>query len=344
MSTTIPHSRPWINTEDHEAVLRVLRSELIGQGIQCQKLEQRLAKWVNAADGVAVASGAAAIVLALHGIGISEGDEVILPSYICHSVFEAVLSLRAIPVLCDVGVDWVITVDTAAKLITARTRAIIAPHIYGIFCDVIAIKSLGIPVIEDCAQAFAGEFQRDIQGDVAIFSFHPTKCLTSGEGGVAVSKDIRLAERMRAFRDGEATKLRARLFSPLSDIAASLVFAQLDRYPQMLARRQSIANRYREAFEKIDPESLNSEALSRSMFFRFPVRMGGGIDLYHDKFLKQGIHIRRGVDALLHRYLGIDDDIFPISVSLFNTTITLPIYPALTELEESHCIDSIEKI
>lgn len=344
MNAIITHSKPWIAAEDREAVLKVLESNLIGQGIQCRALEERLARWVNAADGVAVGSGAAAITLALHGIKIKQGDEVILPTYVCRSVPEAVLSLQAVPVFCDVGEDWVITVDAAARRMTTRTRAIIAPHMYGIYCDAMSIRALGVPVIEDCAQAFAGEFQRDIQGDVAIFSFHPTKCLTAGEGGAAVSADLQLVERMRAYRDGEATKLQERLFSPMSDIAASLVLTQLDRYSQMLTRRRCLANRYRAVIEKINSVRLNSRALEHSMFFRFPVLRDGGVDSCRDEFLQRGIHVRRGVDALLHRYMGMGDDSFPISAGLFNTTISLPIYPALTEAEETRCMESVFEI
>lgn len=344
MDTIIPHSKPWIITEDREAVMSALASTMIGQGARCRMLEQRLAHWVGATDGVAVGSGAAALVLALYGIGIEPGDEVILPTYVCRSVLESVLAAHGIPVLCDVGDDWVMTVDAAKLQMTPRTKAVIVPHMYGIFCDVAAFRSLNIPIIEDCAQAVAGESQRDIQGDAAMFSLHPTKCFASGEGGVVVSRDIRLVERMRAYRDGEANSFMPRLFSPMSDITASLALSQLNRFPQMLARRQSLADRYRSVLKQTHPASLNNHALERSMFFRFPVLVDGGLESCQDAFLRRGVHIRRGVDMLLHRFMGLDDDQFPISVGLFDATVSLPIYPALTDAEESRCIKSVAEI
>jgi UDP-4-amino-4-deoxy-L-arabinose-oxoglutarate aminotransferase len=344
MDTGIQHSKPWITAEDSEAVLNALASAMIGQGAKCRMLERRLANWVGASDGVAVGCGAASLVLALHGVGIEPGDEVILPTYVCRSVLESVLAAYGTPVLCDVGADWVMTVDSAMLQMTRRTKAVIVPHMYGIFCDVAAFRPLNVHIIEDCAQAVAGESQREIQGDVAMFSLHPTKCLSSGEGGVVVSKDMRIVERMRVFRDGSANSFTPRLFSPMSDIAASLALAQLDRYPQMLARRQSLAERYRAIFEKIRPSLLNRQALGRSMFFRFPVLAEGGLESYQADFLKRGVHVRRGVDLLLHRLTGLNDDRFPVAVGLFNTTISLPIYPALTEHEESQCMKSVMDI
>lgn len=330
--------------EDRDAILEVLTSNMIGQGVRCSMLELRLAHWVGAEDGVAVGSGSAAIVLALHGLGVLPGDEVILPTYICRSVFEAVLVLQGKPVLCDVGDDWMVTADTVARKMTSRTRAIVVPHMYGIFCDVAAVRSLGIPVVEDCAQAVAEEMRHEVQGDVAVFSFHPTKCLTAGEGGVAVSKDIQVVDRMRAYRDGKPSELQARMFSPMSDIAAALAISQLDQYSGMLARRQSLASRYRTVLENICPMSLNRRALERSMFFRFPVVVDRGIKSCHDDFLKRGIQVRQGVDALLHRHTRLDDTQFPVSVGLFDTTVSLPIYPALTVDEESRCLKSVADI
>jgi UDP-4-amino-4-deoxy-L-arabinose-oxoglutarate aminotransferase len=215
---------------------------------------------------------------------------------------------------------------------------------YGIFCDVAAVRSLGVPVIEDCAQAVAGESQRDIGGDVAVFSFHPTKCLTSGEGGLVVSAKTRVVERMRDYRDGAGPLLKPRLFSPMSDIAAGLALAQLDRFPQMLTRRKNLAGRYLAVLERTRPWSLNKQALKGSMFFRFPILVDGGLESCQDDFLQRGIQVRRGVDMLLHRLMGMDDTQFPVSVRLFNTTVSLPMYPALTEAEESHCVKSVADI
>ena len=120
----IPHSSPWITAEDGAALQRVLSSRMLAQGALARELEQRLARWVGAVEGVATGSGSAAIALALQALNAG-GGEVILPTYVCRSVLEAVLSAGARPVLCDVGEDWVMEARHAAPLVGRATRCII---------------------------------------------------------------------------------------------------------------------------------------------------------------------------------------------------------------------------
>ncbi|MBS0150356.1 MAG: DegT/DnrJ/EryC1/StrS aminotransferase family protein [Nitrospira sp.] len=336
----IVHSKPWITDDDHHALSEVLASNMLAQGELCRVLELKLAEWVAAVDGVATGSGSAALVLALKALGVGAGDEVILPSYICRSVLEAVITVKGVPVLCDVGKEWVMTAESVVCRLTSKTKAIIAAHMYGVFADIKSIAELGIPVIEDCAQAVEDCRQRPVHGEVAIFSFHPTKCLTSAEGGLVVSSDLGMAEKMREIRDGNVAEAKPRLFAPLSDLTAGLALSQLKRYPTMLARRRSIAERYLATLEHISSVSLNREAFANSMFFRFPVRTKGGLQSCQQAFLDRGIHVRRGVDMLLHRLIGLADREYPVSTELFHTTVSLPIYPALSVNEEASCVEN----
>ena len=149
---------------------------------------------------------------------------------------------------------------------------------------------------------------------------------------------------MRAYRDGEVSSLRTRLFSPMSDITASLALSQLSQFPEMLGRRLALANTYLNALRTVNLAKVNSQALAHSMFFRFPVIVERGIESCQGSFLKRGIQVRRGVDSLLHRRLGLDDSQFETTVRLFNTTVSLPIYPALTIDQELRCSDAIKQI
>ncbi|MFT3735721.1 MAG: DegT/DnrJ/EryC1/StrS family aminotransferase [Rhodocyclaceae bacterium] len=343
----IPHSRPWITPGDIAGVSEVLASAMLGQGARVRLLEQRLAEWLGAADGVAVGSGAAGIWLGLHGLRVGVGDEVILPTYVCRSVLEAVLSVGATPVLCDVGPDWVITASEVDKVRSHRTRAVVAPHLYGIFADIGAIRSLGLPVIEDCAQAVGAKGQRPLMGDVAVLSLHPTKCLTAGEGGVVVTSDPEALLRMRAFRDGSAGiggVYAGRLLSPMSELAAALALSQLERYESGLARRQEIAAAYIDTVNACNPDLLQSALFPRSMFFRFPLRVPGGLAACQEAFSALGVQVRRGVDELLHRALGLPDAAFPNAVKHFETTVSVPIYPALSQHDELRCRDAMAAV
>jgi perosamine synthetase len=343
----ILHSKPWITAEDISKVAEVLASSMIGQGNGVRQLERSLAAWFHAADGVAVGSGSAGIVLALHGIGVEANDDVILPSYVCRSVVEAVLAIGARPVLCDVGSDWVMTASNVSQVLTSRTRAIVAPHMYGIFADIDELRSLGVPIIEDCSQAVDAKGARVLQADVTVLSFHPTKCFTAAEGGMALSLNSEVLSRMRTYRDGkvdDSAAYSARLFSPLSDVAAGLALSQLDHYELGLVRRREISAMYLDTIESCYPSAINYSALSRSMFFRFPLHLPGGLAACQNDFAKFGVQVRRGVDELLHRRMVLPDTKFPNSVKHFETTVSLPIYPALTYNQISRCIEAANHV
>ena len=332
----IPHSRPWITTADVQAVSETLTGEMLGQGLTTARLEREIAAWVKVdVPGVAVGSGSAALALSLRALGCGTSDDILMPSYVCREVLAAVISCGATPVLCDSGPDWVMTAESIEPRMTKHSRAIIAPHLYGIFADIVSMRRFGLPVIEDAAQAVDSALKRPLSGDIGIFSFHPTKCLTSGEGGMAVTRDAELAERMRALRDGRTGTPLPRMFTPLSDVAAALCLSQLNRYEEGLKRRGEIAAAYITALAPVLGEAFVASMKtleSRGMRFRFPVRVPRpGLELFAADFLAAQITVRRGVDELLHRFLGLADEEFPESVRHFDTTLSLPIYPALSD-------------
>lgn len=338
----ILHSKPWITPQDIQAVEDTLKSGMLAQGQKVREFESLVSDWVSANGGVAVASGSAAVQLALLTIGVGANDEVILPTYVCESVMEAVLSTGATPVLCDVGTNWVMEAVNAEPKITSKTKAIIVPHMYGIFADINGFKKFGLPVIEDFAQALGDKSIDKLQGDIGVLSFHPTKCLTCGEGGMLVAKSDELLQRARTIRDGSANASMPRLIAPLSDIQAALGISQLNRYHLSLKRRREIAGRYMIDLAAISLKLINYDAKASSMFFRLPLCVEGGLEKYQPLFAQHGVHIRKGVDRLLHRLVGLNDSDFPVAVRLFDTTISLPLYPALTEEELNTCLKSLE--
>ena len=342
--TPIQHSKPWITDADLEAVRAALESRMIGQGARAQEFEATLAEWVGAEGSVVVGSGSAALVLALTALGVGAGDEVVIPTYVCASVAEAVVTVGANAVLSDVGPAWVVTPEAAARVVTRRTRAIIVPHMYGIYADVDSFRRFGVPIVEDCAQAVDDKGKRPLTGDIGVFSFHPTKCLTAGEGGAAVAHDPGLVRAMRTVRDGAPAGSRGRLFSPMSDVAAALGLSQLARYHEALERRRTLALQYRAALKPVIPTAFVHESFDNGMLFRLPLKVSGGLDAYQDAFARMSIHVRRGVDQLLHRARGTPDAGFETAVDHFDTTLSLPLYPALTDEEHAACVRAAVEI
>lgn len=330
----ILHSKPWITEEDTQAVSKVLASGLIGSGEITKKFESDFASWVGSSlAGVAVSSGSAAVYLALKTLGCRNGDEVILPTYVCQNVLEAIITSGATPVLCDVGLNWVVEPENVKPLINKKTKAIIVPHMYGIFADIKEFKKLGVPVIEDCAQAVGDKSIDKINGDIAVFSFQPTKCLTTGEGGMIVTLNENFVNKARELRDGPERSGEKRIFAPLSNINAALGLSQLNRYPVFLERRRKIAGKYLTELSAINQLLINFDAKASSMYFRLPIKIKGGIEKYRPLFDEKKIHIRNGVDKLLHRIMNQSDEKFPVATELFNTTVSIPIYPALNDDE-----------
>ena len=327
----IEHSRPWLSEEDERAVVRVLQSGMIAQGRTVLQLEQECCRFAGGGDGVAVASGTAALTLALTALGLRNGAEVVLPTYTCRAVADAVLTAGLTPVLCDIGPDWVMTPETVSRVTGPRTGAILAVHMFGIAADVPALQALGFPVVEDACQAFGIRCSNGgvagLVGDVGVFSFHATKCLTGGEGGLAVSRNPDIIRRMKARRDGDAT---GRLAAPMSDLQAALVLSQLGRYDRMLQIRREIAEYYLDSLEGVNAH-LPGRLKGRSMFFRFPVQTAAAFASVESAFAAAGIRVRRGVDHLLHwEAPGVSAEKFRQAEKLYAETVCLPIYPALS--------------
>jgi UDP-4-amino-4-deoxy-L-arabinose-oxoglutarate aminotransferase len=341
----IVHSKPMITTKDREAVTKVLVSGMLANGALVNRFEESCARYLCTTDAVAVSSGTAALTLALLALNLKPLSEIILPTYVCKNVAEAVLFAGYKPVFCDIGDYWNMTPDAVENMISKHTGAIILVHIFGIPLHVQDFLKFGIPIIEDACQAFGVKDETRFVGNIGTigcFSFHATKCLTTAEGGLLVCEDNTLLHRIRELRDGQSS-LGPRFAAQLNDMQAALGLSQLESYAEFVDRRKAIADRY---FEELGvlPIQLPHAIRSKSLFFRFPVRFDGVFISIQQAFAAKGIHIRRGVDSLLHRLLNLPDDTFPKATSTFEETISLPIYPALTDDEQTIIIQGCKEI
>jgi len=345
LKRVIPHSKPWITGDDQEAVSRVLRSGMIDQGEQVRLFEDACARYLGVSGGVAMGSGTAALTLALSALELKPGSEVILPTYVCKNVAEAVLNAGSVPVFCDVGETWNMNARTVAQRMTKRTSALIVVHIFGIPVHLSPFEKFGLPIIEDACQSFGAKMADRMvgtAGKVGMFSFHATKCFTTGEGGLAVSNDAQLLRRMRRLRDG-GDHPEVRIAAPMTDLQASLGLSQLSRYDRFLERRRLLADRYLKALSNwsIDlPDTVRRD----SIFFRFPVRIAKDFNTIQQEFAQREINVRRGVDTLLHHSSRQVNGVFLNAERLHAETVSLPIYPALTDEEQETVIRACRSI
>lgn len=265
----IPFHRPSIGGAERAAVLEVLDSGWLTTGSRATAFERTFAEYVGSTHAVAVNSATAALHLALEGLGVADGDEVIVPTYTFAASAEVVLYLRARPVLVDVDPETAnISPGAAAAAIGERTRVVEAVHIGGLPADLSELLAAAgdVPIIEDVAHAFpspipafGGRFAGTI-GRAGAYSFYATKTITTGEGGMLVTDDEALADRARSMRlhgiGRDAWKrytaggswhyeIRAAGFKDnLTDLAAALGLSQLLRAVELRDQRVAIARRY----------------------------------------------------------------------------------------------------
>jgi UDP-4-amino-4-deoxy-L-arabinose-oxoglutarate aminotransferase len=344
-STLIPHSRPWIAEEDLSALKEVLQGGMIAHGHLVHSFEQAVANELSVCGALACNSGTAALGLALKLLNIGGGDEVILPTYVCWSVLAAITATGAIPRFCDVNEQGVISVHTVIGQITTRTRAIVAVHIFGHPCDIVSLVNLGLPVIEDACQALGlvvGSVPAGALGTFGILSFHATKCMTTGEGGMLVSDDPALIKRARALVES-AQQFNATSFAAMSDLQAALGMAQLTRYSSFLKRRHETFGAYHQAFCGLIDVKLGYCG-EPAFLFRYTLRTQLGFEFAHSGLLKYGVQARRGVDELLHRRFGLDDRNFPCASNIFMKSFSIPFYPSLDRDDEIEVICAVKKV
>ena len=336
----IHHSRPWIDETDQEAVRRILAEGMIAEGTRVRAFEEAVTEYVGCTSAVAASSGTAGLALALAALEMPAGSEVILPTYTCPAVLKAVRAVDAVPVLCDVGEHWNMTPETAERQLSPRTGAVIVVSTFGINNPPGPYRELGVPIIEDCCQNFRPRVGKDDTetGDLQVYSFHGTKCLTTGEGGMVTTRRDDLLRAMKA-KTADAQAGSRFHGARMSDLQAALGLSQLVRYDRFLARRKALAEHYFAALASRTFQLPNGIQDS-SIFFRFPLLWPGNYDRWKDLFFHQGIHVRKGVDTLLHRVLGLSGREYPMAERLFAETVSIPIYPALVDEDRDRIVEA----
>ncbi len=356
MNEWIPIARPSFSGNEKKYLLDAVESGWISSiGKYIDHFEQSFSAYHHVKHAVATHNGTIALHLALAALDIGEGDEVIVPDLTFIATANSVRYCNAIPVLCDVDPDtWNISVDAAANAITPRTRAIIPVHLYGNPAQMEAIMELahkyGLAVIEDCAESLGASIagrKTGTFGHISCFSFFGNKVITTGEGGMCITGDDTLAERMRILRDHGMNRKRKYQYDHLgfnyrmTNMQGAVGLAQLEQLDGLLAIRNSVRLQY-DALLAGDPLFAYQEAFgNETVNWIYTLRLKGFTEEMRDSVMslmrEDGIDTRP-VFYPIHTMPFYRGDSFsrtdyPHSRDISAEGISLPTFTAISDEE-----------
>lgn len=368
----IPYGRHSVDEADISAVVEVLRSDWLTTGPKVAEFERAVADFTGADYGVAVNSGTAALHSAMYAIGIGPGDEVILPAITFAATANAVVFQGGTPVITDVDPDTLlIAPDQVEAKITRQTKAIISVDYAGQPCDYDTLRDIAsrhnLFLVDDACHALGAAYHEEKLGavaDITVFSFHPVKHITTGEGGITVTDNPGYAEKIRGFRNHcinadhhqrkenadwryEITDLGYNY--RISDIQCALGLSQLYKLSEKISRRREIALRYDNAFAdtplvtplSVSPDvfhvyhlyviQLNLTALNRSRgdIFSYLRSQGIGVNVHYIPVYLHPFYRRR---------FGYQEGECPAAEAAYHRIISLPIFPGMTDEDVSRVI------
>jgi dTDP-4-amino-4,6-dideoxygalactose transaminase len=370
--TSIPISKPFLTGAEGAAVAEVVASGWVSQGPRVREFEAAFAERVGAADAVATTSCTTALHLGLYALGVGPGDEVIVPSLSFIATANAVWQCGATPVFADIDPrTYNLDPEAAERAITPRTKAIMPVHQVGLPADMGAFLELGrrhgVEILEDAACAIGASYRGRPVGalsQMACFSLHPRKVITTGEGGIITVQDPALAERLRFLRQhamdvSDLARHSARDVViesypergwnyRMTDMQAALGLCQLEVLDQILDRRRELAERYTEALEEIpglhapyDPP--DSERTWQSYCVRVDPKAPVERTELMRLLLTDGIATRRGVMAIHQEasYAAQEPYDLPHTDAAAADVLMLPLYPGLTNAQQEFVIERL---
>jgi len=378
-SEFLPFSRPALSEEEIAAVSDVLRSGWITTGSRVSDFESRFSEYVGCKGAVAVSSGTAGMHILLRALNIAPGDEVVTPSMTWVSTVNLIVLAGAVPVFTDIDRDTLmVSADSIRRCLTSRTRLIVPVHFAGAPLDMEPITRLstrnGFSLVEDAAHALGAEYKGRKVGSsgTSVFSFHPIKNITTGEGGMVCSDNLDLLERVRRLkfhglgqdaydRQMQGRAPQAQVLEPgykynMTDISAAMGICQLRRLDELNRKRQELAMMYRERLSGVE-EILplrDPPYPSRHAWHLFIVRLD--IDkagLTRDKFMEElkkrnvgtGLHFRAVHQHLYYKkILNNRHSRLPHTEWNSERILSLPLFPDMKARDVEDVVDAIKEV
>lgn len=375
----LPYSHQSIDEDDVNAVVDALHSDWLTTGPKVREFEQAFARSVGAGEAVVVNSGTAALHAAMYAAGVGPGDEVIVPALTFVASANCVVYQGAVPVFADVDPDSLLMdPGDVAKKISSRTKAIIAVDYAGQPCsydelDALARTRRGIVLVADACHSLGASYKGRAVGTLAalnVFSLHPVKAMTTGEGGVVTTESFEIAHRMRSFRNHGITSDHFQreqqgswLYEMaelgynyrLSDVQCALGLNQLPRLSGWIARRRLIARRYDEAFRhcvglrllRVSPDCehayhlyvirLDRDVLSadRAQIFAALRAEGIGVNVH---YLPVHLH------PFYRERFGLRPGCCPNAEAAYEDILSLPLFPSMSDEDIENVIEAVWKV
>ncbi len=368
MNVKVHLSRPDVNEDDIKAVVEVLKTPNLSLGPKIPEFEEKLAKYIGRKYGIAVNSGTSGLFLCLKALGIGKGDEVITTPFTFIATTNSILMVDAKPVFVDIDpVSLNIDPKKIEAKITSKTKAIMPVVVFGnpVGLDEVwrIAKKHNLPVIEDSCEGLGSEINGQKIGNfgtMSNFAFYPNKQMTTGEGGMILTDDEKLADMCRSLRNqgrgkggGWLAHDRVGYNFRMSDINAAMGVSQLDRIEQFVQKRRKAAALYQELLAGENRIMVPKEpASSRMSWFVFVIRLKEPYNSKRNEILNamlaEGIQVSNyfppvTLQPFMVEKFGFKDGDFPISDSVCKCTIALPFYNNLTKDDATLVCKTLKK-